>query len=102
MGYVFFLLFAGVLYLSYISLRRELAAPRLTATVSVVGSAVTLTLFIISQRDASAIYSVVLGIFVGALFSGLTLALAWMFNGLETGSAREEYPQNPSPDDYVE
>ena len=83
---VFFILFAVVLMGTYISLRRELAPPRLIAMVSILGSSISLTLFSLTARDTSFVYAVVLGIIAGCLFSGLTLALAWYFHKQEIQS----------------
>ena len=83
---VFFVLFAVVLVGTYVSLRRELAPPRLIAMVSILGSSISLTLFSLTARDVSFVYAVVLGIIAGSLFSGATLGIAWYFHKQEVES----------------
>lgn len=83
---VFFVLFALVLIGTYVSLRRELASPKLVAMVSILGSSVSLTLFSLTARDVSFIYAVVLGVIAGSVFSGATLGIAWYFHKQEVES----------------
>jgi cytochrome c oxidase subunit IV len=83
----FFILFAIVLLVSYMALRRELAPPRMIASMCVVGSVITITLFAYTARDTSVIYSIILGTIAGSVFSALTLTAAWFFN---TSEARLE------------
>lgn len=83
---IYFVLFAAVLVGTYVSLRRELAPPRLIAGVSILGSSISLTLFSAISRDLHFVVAFVVGIIAGSVFSGLTLALAWYFHKQELQS----------------
>jgi hypothetical protein len=97
----FFFLFAFILLISYVSLRRGVAPPKAVAMVSTVGSVVSMTLFLIVERDATVLYGLILGIIAGVLFSGLTMGLAVFFHAGEAQSQRqrEEYWQQNLPGD---
>ncbi len=88
MGLFYFMLFAAVLVVMYISIRRRLAPPGLTAGVGVVGSIVTMTLYLLSDEEVSNVHGIVVGFLLGALFAGAALAIAWYFHSAEL---REEY-----------
>jgi hypothetical protein len=81
-AWLFFLLFAAVIVGTYLSIRREWVAPNITAGVSVVLSIVMMILMSLAQSNP--LYqAVIVGILVGGLFSGATLAVAWYFHGNE-------------------
>jgi hypothetical protein len=84
-AWLFFLLFAVVIIGTYLSIRREWVAPNITAGVSVVLSIVLMILMSLAQSNP--LYqAVIVGILVGGLFSGATLAVAWYFHGGELRS----------------
>lgn len=76
---VLFVVFALVLAVMYIAIRREWYAPGVTAGIGVVASMV-LMLFIALAQGNPPIQAVIVGIVVGGLFSIATLAIAWYFH----------------------
>jgi len=101
LAFVFFALFALVLVGMYLAIRRELAGPGLVAGIGVVLSIVMMVLMSLAQEN-SLLQAIVVGIVVGGLFSGITLAAAWYFHTNEMHARyagdMEVYPQ---PDEEV-
>ena len=101
MGFMFFILFAVVILTSYITVRRRLAPPRVTAVVSMLGCIITMTLYLLTERQATkATYNVILGVVAGATFSALALGMAWFFQSLETrpdAATRKNYLPQDDP-----
>ena len=94
-AWLFFLLFAVVIIATYLSIRREWVAPNITAGVSVVASVITMILMSLAQGNP--LYqAVIVGILVGALFSGATLAIAWYFHGNELRARQAHNEQGQS------
>lgn len=79
---VFFVLLALILLLSYLSVRREWFPPTATAVVSVIASVIAMMLVSLAQGN-SLLQAVIVGIVVGAMFSGATLGIAWYFHSAE-------------------
>lgn len=79
MAWVFFILLAVVLLGSYLAIRREWLPPLLTASLSIVLSIILMILVALGQQN-SPLQAVVVGILVGGIFSGATLAVAWYFH----------------------
>ncbi len=82
LAWVFFVLFALVLAGMYLAIRRAWAAPGLVAGVGVVLNIILMTLISLAQ-DNFAIQAIIVGILLGGLFSGATLAVAWYFHSSE-------------------
>lgn len=76
---IFFVVMALILFLTYLAIRREWFAPGVTAGVSIVATIVTMVLTSLGQGN-SALQAIVVGIVVGGLFSGATIAIAWYFH----------------------
>lgn len=95
---VFFALMVVVLLLTYLAIRREWFAPTATAAASVIGSVVTMTLVSLAQGN-SVLQAVIVGILVGAMFSGATLGIAWYFHSAELRQryAEDIYPPDDAP-----
>jgi hypothetical protein len=94
-----FVVFALVLAGMYISIRRAWFPPGVTATVGVVVSMIVMVLISLAQHNLP-IQAVVVGILLGGIFSGVTLAAAWYFHSQELRthySEGETYPQDDSP-----
>lgn len=91
MDMIFFFLFALVLVGMYISLRRQLAGAVVIAGGGVLGSIITMTLFM-AARGAGVVQAIILGILVGALFAGATLAIAWYFHSNDVRASYHEEP----------
>jgi multisubunit Na+/H+ antiporter MnhE subunit len=91
---VFFLIFAIVLVLMYLGIRRSWAAPGFIAGAGVLGSIISMMLFSFAQGN-NLLHSVVVSLLVGGLFSGITLAAAWYFHVREAQAhhAQTEPPQ---------
>jgi len=87
MEYFFFLLFGLSLIGMYVAVRRQLAPPGFTAGIGVVASIVFMTLFMLI-RGTSTVQGIIMGILIGSLFAGATLAIAWYFHSNEM---RENY-----------
>ena len=82
MQWVIFVVFALMLAGIYLSIRRRWFAPGLTAAVGVVLSMILMTLFSLAQNNLP-IHAIIVGILLGGLFSGATLAVAWYFHNNE-------------------
>jgi hypothetical protein len=82
MEFIFFLLFAVVLTIMYLSIRRGWMSPGLTAFAGVIASIVTMSLFVVA-RGNSILQGVVTGVFIGVIFAVATLAIAWYFRSSE-------------------
>ena len=78
-GMLLFVVFGVELLVMYMAIRRGVGAPGVIAGVGMVASIVTMLLIALSQGN-NALQSVVVALFVGGLFSGLTLAVAWYFH----------------------
>ncbi len=78
-AFVLFALFALVLAGMYLSIRREWFAPSVTAGAGVVLS-MLLMMFISLAQSNPFIWALIIGIVLGGLFSGATLAVAWYFH----------------------
>jgi CDP-diglyceride synthetase len=82
MAWLFFVLFAVILAGIYLSIRRQWLAPGLTAAIGVVASIVLMTLTSLGQGNMP-VQAIIVGILLGGLFSGATLAIAWYFQRAE-------------------
>jgi peptidoglycan biosynthesis protein MviN/MurJ (putative lipid II flippase) len=82
MAWLFFVLFAVILAGMYLSIRRQWLAPGLTAALGVIASIVLMTLTSLGQGNMP-VQAVIVGILLGGLFSGATLAIAWYFQRAE-------------------
>jgi Na+/H+-translocating membrane pyrophosphatase len=96
-AWIFFLLFAAVMVFTYLGIRRQWMAPSVIAGISVLASITTMTLLSLAQEN-SLFQAVVVGILVGGLFSGATLAVAWYFHSNELRAKQAEM-QDSSPQD---
>jgi CDP-diglyceride synthetase len=81
-AWLFFVLFALILAGMYLSIRRQWLAPGLTAAAGVIASIVLMTLTSLGQGNMP-VQAVIVGILLGGLFSGATLAIAWYFQRAE-------------------
>ena len=81
-AWVFFALMALTLVFSYLAIRREWANPSVTAIISVLVTIVLMILTSLGQGN-SIIQAIVVGILVGAMFSGAVLGIAWYFHSNE-------------------
>ncbi len=103
---LFFVLLAVVLVLTYLAIRREWFAPGITAGVSVVVSIVLMMLTAFGQGNA-VLQAIIVGIVVGGLFSGATIAVAWHFHRQELqqrygdGGEDAAYDYDEQPDELV-
>lgn len=79
---VFFALLVVVLFVTYYAIRREWFAPGTTAGVGIIASIILMTLTALGQGN-SALQAVVVGVVVGGLFGGATIAIAWYFHSQE-------------------
>ena len=98
-AFIFFALFALVIAGMYLAIRRQWAAPGMVAAVGVVLSILFMVLMSLAQGNA-VLQALLVGILVGGLFSGATLAIAWYFhsNELRSRYSQEEmYQQSESP-----
>jgi len=83
MSFVFFILFALSLVVMYVAIRRQLAPTTVTASAGVAVSIILMILYMLASPDVSVIQAIIMGILVGALFAGSTLAIAWYFQSNE-------------------
>lgn len=102
MEFIFFLLFAGTLAFMYLSVRRGWLPGSWTAGGGVLACIITMTLFTIA-RGTSILQGVVTGIFLGAIFAGATLAIAWYFHSNEIrayqAAQQADYPHDYHPEE---
>ncbi len=82
MQWIIFVVFALILTGIYLSIRRQWFAPGLTAGLGVAASIFLMTLFSLAQNNIP-IQAIIVGILLGGLFSGATLAVAWYFQSNE-------------------
>ncbi|MCS7071107.1 MAG: hypothetical protein NZM00_06350, partial [Anaerolinea sp.] len=83
---IFYALFAVLQIAIYLSIRRRLLHPLLTATMGMLLSIATITLMALAQGNE--IYQALFaGFLVGGLFCGGVLAMAWYF---QTGELRRQ------------
>ncbi len=91
-----FAIFAIVLAGMYLSIRRGWFAPGVTAAVGVVLSMIIMVMVSLAQNNLP-IQAVIVGILLGGVFSGITLAAAWYFHSQELRANYangESYPQD--------
>jgi hypothetical protein len=98
MQWLIFVAFAFVLAGIYLSIRRQWFAPGLTSGVGVVLSMFMMTLFSLAQNNVP-VQAIIVGILLGGLFSGATLAAAWYFHSNEM---RARYANGEIPQQYIE
>ena len=104
MQLILFALFSIVLVGSYVTIRREAAPPGMTAGACVIGSIITMTLFMFSL-GAGLFHGLIVGILIGGLFAGAVLSIAWYFysNERRAGhSGRDDYREGEYQDEYYE
>lgn len=78
-AFFFFVLFAIIQIVTYLAIRREWLAPTMVAGGGVIGSIVVFILFSLAQRNVIG-HALVVGVLMGALINGITLAAAWYFH----------------------
>ncbi len=81
-GFLFFGLFALVLVATYLGIRRQWAEPSIIAGGGVLGSIILIAMVSLAQGNSIA-QAIIVGILVGGIFSGATLAIAWYFHSNE-------------------
>jgi len=77
-----FVIFARVLAGMYLSIRRGWFAPGATAAIGVVLSMIIMVMISLAQNNLP-IQAVIVGVILGGIFSGVTLAAAWYFHSQE-------------------
>gem|GEM_PF-968121 len=101
MALILFALFALLLAGIYLGIRRRWFAPGKTAAIGVIVAMVLMTLVAFAQGN-SPVQAVVVGVVLGGLFGGATLAGAWYFQSQELRAHMETYSQDAQPDDDYE
>lgn len=86
---VFFALFTAILVGMYLIIRRRLAPLGGVATVGMIGSVVSMTLFSLGQGNLLA-HALLVGLIVGGGMGALTLAAAWYFLSSEIRTRKTE------------
>jgi ABC-type Fe3+-siderophore transport system permease subunit len=91
LAFILFAVFALVLVGLYLAIRREWLRPGIAAGGGVALSIVLMALISLAQNNPP-IQAVIVGIVLGTIFSGATLAVAWYFHSQERHSyaAQEE------------
>ncbi len=98
MAWVFFILFALTLAGMYLGIRRGWAAPGAVAAAGVAASIILMTLTALAQNNLL-IQAIIVGVLVGGLFSGATLAVAWYFHSSELRARYAADAPDAAPDD---
>lgn len=86
-SFVFYLIFSVILVWMYLAIRRQWAATGFVVAVGIVGTVISMLLMSVSQGN-NALHAVVVGLVLGVLFSGATVAVARYFN-VKQGIARQ-------------
>jgi ABC-type Fe3+-siderophore transport system permease subunit len=94
-----FVIFALVLAAMYLSIRRAWFAPGATAAIGVVLSIIIMVMISLAQNNLP-IQAVIVGVILGGIFSGVTLAAAWYFHSQEL-RARFAQGESISQDEQV-
>ncbi|PJF40762.1 MAG: hypothetical protein D6737_13450 [Chloroflexi bacterium] len=91
-GLFFFAIFALVLVAMYLGIRRQIGSPMMIAAGGTIASIILMALISASQGN-TALHVIVVALFVGGGFSGITLAIAWYFHNTEMRAAayRDQY-----------
>ena len=89
-SFIFFAVFAFILVITYLAIRREWASTGLVAGLSLVGSVIAMLMVSLSQGNA-VFQAVVVSVAMGAVFSLATVAIALFFH---TGEMREKHKQS--------
>lgn len=99
MGLLLFVVFALALLGMYLAIRRNWVAPVVSTGVGIALSIILMTLISFSQGNPP-IQAIIVGLVVGGLFGGATLAVAWYFqaqalrtSGAETEAVYDEYAE---------
>lgn len=100
-GWLLYLLFALILFGMYLSIRRELVPPGLTAGLGIVTSVACMILISLSQGN-SALQAVIVGILVGVIFSVAVLAIAWYFQSTELRKRTPTAPRRQPPQSDID
>ena len=79
---ILFVIFALVLAGMYLSIRRAWFSPGVTAAVGVILSMIVMVMISLAQNNVP-IQAVIVGVLIGGVFSGATLAAAWYFHSQE-------------------
>lgn len=96
-SFLFFFLFAGIILVTYIALRRGVGRPALVSFLGVISSVIAMVLFSLSQ-DNGMLQALVVGVLVGGFFSVAALAIAAYFQGNEMReAARRAQVKRPQP-----
>lgn len=82
LAWVFFALFALTLAGMYLGIRRAWAAPGMVAGLGMVLCIVLMSLISFAQANMAA-QAIIVGVLLGGLFGGATLAAAWYFQSHE-------------------
>ncbi|MEL6269097.1 MAG: hypothetical protein AAFV33_26935 [Chloroflexota bacterium] len=85
---IFFVLFAAVQVLTYLAIRREWVVPGMVAGIGIVASILAAMLLSIAQGNVF-LRAIVVGLLMGGLLNGVTLAAAWYFHSNEMRQAAE-------------
>lgn len=92
-SFLFFFLFAGIILVTYIALRRGVGRPALVSFLGVIGSVIAMVLFSLGQGN-SMLQALVVGVLVGGFFSVAALAIAAYFQGNEMREAARRAQAN--------
>ena len=96
-AWIFFLLFAVVLVITYLAIRRQWARPLVIAVCSIAASAVMMALTSLAQGNSVA-QALVVGIAIGFVFSGAIMAIAWYFQSNELRARYANQQNSPAED----
>lgn len=89
MAIIFFILFGATLLGMYVAIRRELAPTGMVAALGMIGSVITMTLYLLAQVDEP-IQGILFGVLIGVIFAVATLGVAYYFHSHEHATAEAE------------
>jgi drug/metabolite transporter (DMT)-like permease len=84
---VFFMIFALIIVVMYIALRRHWIRPAVGAAFGMGGSTIAMSLSFLSMPGAMPVQAIFFGALIGLLFSGAALIVGWYF---QTQELREQ------------
>lgn len=97
-AWLLFVIFGLILFVMYVAIRRRWLSPVLVAAVGVLASVIVMTLTSLAQGNVW-LQAIFVGLIVGGLFSGGTLAMAFYFLRSESRPAYGDFVDATLPPD---
>jgi hypothetical protein len=89
-AWLLFIIFGLILFVMYVAIRRRWLSPILVSAAGVLASVIVMTLSSLAQGNIW-LQALVVGLMVGGLFSGGTLAMAFYFQRSESHPPGDDF-----------